>query len=404
MRIGIQGFKPERLKQLRLSADMTQTELAEKLECAAGNISKWEKGDSCPSAQSFNRLCEIFFTTKKWLLEAPVQGHKTNPSFYRSQVSTHKSSWEIGRVRLNWLEEISYKLQEALEFPPVDIPLFEGDDARLIDDSDIERLATNFREKWGLGNGPIKDVVHTLEKSGVIVARDEIGYVKMDGISKWSLVDNRPYVLLAADKAAPVRNRFDAAHELGHIVLHSKISNEQYLSHYDLIERQAHRFASAFLMPAESFSHEVSYATLDTFHSMKPRWNVSIASMIKRCIDLELVSPEAGIRLWKARSARGWVKSEPLDDSIPFEQPKLLSRSVQMLVENKILSKDQLRNELGLPTARLERLCNLPKDYFSTSSKDRVLDLRLRTSSSKTSNSTIANGHQKVLHFPKKSS
>ncbi len=402
MRLGIQGFKPERLKQLRLSADMTQTDLAEKLECAPGNISKWEKGDSCPSAQSFNRLCEIFSTSEKWLIESPLNDQDAKPSFYRSQVSTHKSSWDIAKIRLNWLEEISYKLQESLEFPPTNIPIFEGNDARLIDDAEIEQHASKCRGLWRLGNGPVKDVIHTLEKSGVVIARDEIGYVKMDGISKWSVVDNRPYVLLAADKANPVRNRFDAAHELGHIVLHSKISHEQYISHYDLIERQAHRFASAFLMPAESFSHEVTYATLDTLHSLKPRWNVSIAAMIKRCIDLEIVSAETGTRLWKARSARGWVKAEPLDNATAFEQPKLLSRSIQMLIENKILSKDQLRNELGIPQDRLERLCNLPNGYFSSNSSERILELKLR-SPGKNSYTTDRNPtQQNILNFPKR--
>ena len=49
-----------------------------------------------------------------------------------------------------------------------------------------------------------------------------------------------------------------------------------------------------------------------------------------------------------------------------------------MLVEHKILSKDALRDVLGVPTSILEELCCLPSGYFSANDKDRVVDIRLR--------------------------
>jgi len=381
MRTGIFGFQPERLRQLRISADMTQAKLAELLDCSAGNISKWEKGGSCPEANSFKKICELFSVPECWLLESPLRVSDASPSFYRSQVSTQKAAWEIADARLGWVEEISYKLQESLDFPKLNIPQYEGGDVKLISDPDIEELADECRRQWGLGAGPVKDVIHILESHGVIVARAEIGYVKMDGISKWSKVDGRPYVLLAGDKANPIRNRFDAAHELGHLVLHSKVSHGQYSSNYHLLENQAHRFASSFLMPSDGFSFEVKWPTLDGLLALKPRWKVSVAAMIKRCRDLEIIDSDVSARLWKGRSARRWTKSEPLDDIIGFEQPKLLKRSVMMLVEQKILSMEALRDILGVPLKDLEELCTLPKGYLTEGSSESVVDIRLRGSS-----------------------
>lgn len=399
MRAGILGFQPERLKQLRMSSGMTQASLAEALNCSAGNISKWENGGSSPEASSFYKICEYFGVSEKWLLEAPLSNASAMPSFFRSQVSTPKASWDAADARLAWLAEISYKLQESLEFPVVRIPSYEGKDVRLISDSEIESLADECRRVWRLGSGPIKDVVHVLESFGVVVARAEIGFVKMDGVSRWSPHDDRPYVLLAADKAGPIRNRFDAAHELGHLVLHRGVDAERYSSNYHLIEAQAHRFASAFLMPSESFPLEVKWPTLDGFLALKSRWKVSVAAMIKRCQDLEIISPDSVVRLWKGRSARGWVKKEPLDDLIEFEQPKLLKRSVMMLVENNILTRDSLRDVLGMPARDMEELCSLPAGYFSGELENIVVDLRLK---SRVSKAASGSSSAAVLSFPKK--
>lgn len=70
------------------------------------------------------------------------------------------------------------------------------------------------------------------------------GGSKLDAFSRW--FGERPLVLLWADKEDKARSRFDAAHELGHLVMHSDpdpLDREQ--------ERQANMFASTFLMPAE---------------------------------------------------------------------------------------------------------------------------------------------------------
>lgn len=399
MRSGILGFQPERLKQLRSASGLTQENLAELIICSPGNISKWEKGSAFPTAPSFQKLCAFFEVSESWLLEAPINSSSSNPSFFRSQVSTSKASWDAANARLDWLEEISYKLQESLEFPAVRIPAYSGD-IRLLSDEEIEQLADECRKMWGIGYGPITDMLQTLENAGVVTAKCHLGHLKMDGVSRWSGVDDRPYVLIAEDKASPIRNRFDAAHELGHLVLHRHVNFDQVKTDYHLLEAQAHRFASAFLMPSESFPLEIKWPTLDGFLALKNRWKVSIAAMIKRCQDLEIVDSNSAIRLWKGRSARGWVKKEPLDDTFEFERPKILSRSLSILVENSILSKSSLQGILGIPREKLEELCGVEKGYFFNSGNAQVIDIRVRVNSQRASQ--FQSTKSTVLNFPKK--
>lgn len=204
----------------------------------------------------------------------------------------------------------------------------------------------------------------------------------MDGVSHVSVLDGRPCVLIAEDKANAIRNRFDAAHELGHFVLHSKIPAAQYAKKelYDLLEGRAHRFASAFLMPPESFAQEVVWPTLDNLLSLKSRWKVSVASMIVRCRDLSLLTEPLELRLWKGRSARKWTRGEPGDDALAFEQPKLMMRGAHLLVDSGIFERTELAHQIGLPPETIEMLCNLRPGYLSVQSDagDNVAPLKLK--------------------------
>ncbi|MBN0495015.1 helix-turn-helix transcriptional regulator, partial [Pseudomonas aeruginosa] len=131
----------------------------------------WETGSSYPTAPSLQKICEFFGVSESWLLEKPIKSGFLRPSFFRSQVTTPKISWDVADARLDWLEEISYKLQESLEFPPVNIPAYSGSNVREISDEDIEALADECRKTWRLGDGPIQNVIQVLENFGAVTAR-----------------------------------------------------------------------------------------------------------------------------------------------------------------------------------------------------------------------------------------
>lgn len=228
--------------------------------------------------------------------------------------------------------------------------------------------------------GPISDVILLLENNGTICVRLELGYTNMDGNSRWFDTDHRPYLMVAGDKANAIRNCVDATHELAHLVLHRNIDTLEFNKHYKLIEDQAHLFAGAFLLPAETFGVEVIRPTLDTFLALKPRWKVSVAAMIMRCKQLQIIDDEAALRLWRSYSARGWRKGEPFDDGIPFEQPRLMPRGIMLLLEEGILTREVLLTQLGLRAGDCEKLCILPEGFFSMDeSVTQLARVRLKT-------------------------
>jgi hypothetical protein len=106
---------------------------------------------------------------------------------------------------------------ESGELPAVSIPCLPvaGSEATR---SDLEDVARQTRAAFGLPSGPVRNVVETIENHGLIVIRLPPETSDVDAFSL--PFHDRPVVVLGADKNDRARSRFDAAHELGHLVTH----------------------------------------------------------------------------------------------------------------------------------------------------------------------------------------
>ena len=75
---------------LRTAAEMTQSELAQKLNYSDKLISKWERGDAAPNAQTLKRLSEIFDVSIDYIFEDHREADDEPPAprkFYRHIVA-----------------------------------------------------------------------------------------------------------------------------------------------------------------------------------------------------------------------------------------------------------------------------------------------------------------------------
>lgn len=381
MRAGVPGFQPERLVEARDSRGLSQVALGDLIGRDGSTVSRWERAGQLPEPEALQALSAALRLPVPYFLK-PLTDHGARPMFFRALLSTTtQADRKRAKVRLRWAQDIAVAIQEWLELPAVDIPEFEIFDHRQIRDEDIEAIAAECRRRWNLGVGPISDMMLAIENAGVIVVREEVGTASMDGVSNWSDLDNRPGILIASDKATAVRSRMDLAHELGHLVLHRHISTRTLHSSADFkeIERQAFHFAGALLLPADSFSAEVYSPSLNTFLVLKERWKVSIGAMVMRSAQLGIVSDDYATRLWRHYSARGWRKSEPLDDVLKAEFPRLLARSIRLLVDEGVQSREDLLAEFRLSSTDIEALCALPRGYMNLTSAEVVAFPSLKT-------------------------
>ena len=91
------------------------------------------------------------------------------------------------------------------------------------------------------------------------------------------------------------------------------------------------RFAAEFLMPAHLIRPELRQRSLGHFAGLKRKWMVSIAALIERAHSLGTITQTNRTSLYKALSARGWRKREPLSEQLPPETPTVPASIVKAL-------------------------------------------------------------------------
>ncbi|MGB8542749.1 MAG: XRE family transcriptional regulator [Candidatus Acidiferrales bacterium] len=379
--IGTPGFFGERLREAREARGLTATALSEMIGVTNANVSQYEHGKQTPSPEVMERLIQVLNCPRSFFLRRP-QVTERAIVFYRSMSAATKMARVRAEARFGWLKEIVRYFGAYLDFPRLNVPAFpQPADASVITSPQIEEMAVECRRFWSLEDNPISDLLLVLENNGIIVSRGELAVETIDSFSQWPTQET-PYIFLNSDKASAVRLRFDAAHELGHLLLHRGVDAKAFktTSTHRLMEDQCHRFALALLLPPDRFTGELFAPTLNGFFSLKERWGVAIAAMIKRCEQLGILDQEQARRTWINLSRRGWRKWEPLDDTIIPESPRVLPRSVQLLIESGIKTKEQMLGELNFSASDLEGLLCLPPGYFSQKSPLTLVTTKVKRS------------------------
>ena len=365
MRVGTPGFEPGRLREaMRARGVNTMLALAGLLGKNTSTVSRWLDGSSAPEPATIEQLARVLNVRGEFFLTSRSEAAGT--VFWRSVAAARKRDLERQEARMSWLQHISEVVEEFVEFPAVNLPDVMGSSSyRQLRNDDIEAVALDLRRYWNMGEGPCWDVVRHMERLGFVVASDEMGTSSLDGLCQWREDRQRPFVLLASDKMSFFRRQMDAAHEMAHALLHRRVSPDDLRRDFEIIEAQAFRLASAFLMPSTSYAVALVRPTLATFHAMKERWRVSIKAQIRRASDLKILDKDQATSLYKYYSAKGWSREEPLDRLFPPTQPRLLADALQMAVDSGAVGRTELlQRYFLLPASDVEVLGGLTPGWF----------------------------------------
>lgn len=365
MRNGTPGFVPAKLVEAREARGIiTREAMARRIGKSASTVQRWEEGDSSPEPEALRLLAEALNVRAEHFVRDSIDEPK--PVFFRSLASALKREKAYQRARIVWLQDVARIIQHYVELPVVDLPdVLAGKSYKALRHDDFDRIAIDLRAHWKMSDGPCPDVVAHMERIGFVVASEEMGTVKLDGLCKWSEVESRPYVLLAADKMSFARRQMDAAHEMAHGILHRGLTEEELRDNFQLIEEQAFRLASAFLLPHDAYLADVKALSLPAFEVLKERWKVSIKAQIRRLRELDIIDVDYARLLYKSYSAKGWTRGEPFDDVWPLQRPRALAEGLNAIVDAQVRTKSELLNsDFTLPAADIESLCSLPEGWF----------------------------------------
>lgn len=332
-------FNSTRLAVARKRNGLTMTALAERVGVSPRTISAYEDGAQ-PSQQVLERIAVAleypasFFSGEA--LDTPEpRGVSFRALTKMSALERDRalSQGALGLLLNNWIEE-------RFELPSSALP-------DLSQELDPEAAAIGLRQQWGLGETPIRNVVHLLESKGVRIYSLAVDSLNVDAFSLWN--NETPVIFLNTRKSAE-RSRFDAAHELGHLILHRHAPRED----RRLAEDEANRFSSAFLMPrASTLARAPRLATIQQLKSQKKHWIVSVAALNFRWHALGITNAWQYRHLSAEIGKRGYRINEP--DPAPRESSQLLSKVLTILREDSLSQRD-IANQLSIPTTELEQL------------------------------------------------
>ncbi|MFF4828230.1 helix-turn-helix domain-containing protein [Streptomyces sp. NPDC001312] len=353
------ALDPARITQARHLAALTKKEVAERIGVTPAAVGQYEAGITRPGPALIPQLAEVLAVPVEFFLAGrPFGKLDSSMAHFRSLRSTklYQRARALGVAGQVW--ELAHALERRVQLPLVDLPGFAGGEvhpgAEL--SRDPVQAAQELRSYWGLGEGPISHLVRRLETKGIVIAHpDGIDPLaqSVDAFSTSQLP--RPLAVLTKNRCDDVyRFRFTAAHELGHLVLHSDAAPGD-----STHEREADAFAAEFLTPRNSLAPLLPRRMdLAGLAELQRTWGVSVDSLIYRCRELGLISDATASRTYKRLNAlRGSPGFTPPSVSeYPGEQPVMLRQAFELAAAERSLTIAELAHELAWRPARVEEI------------------------------------------------
>ena len=377
------SFNPMRLNEARLYRKMTIEELANYVGVKKQAISQFENGKSSPEFNTLQSISKTLNFPIRFFIENEDKDTMMGNTYFRAPFSSNKKDLNSQRIKAKYVAYIQNCLSEYVDFPFLNLPHFDEID-------NLEYIANQTRDFWGLGREPIPDMVAVLERNGIIVSEFSTEGKTIDAFYQYGEIFDKEYycVVLGTDKLTFVRRQFNAAHELAHILLHERNNDIDELDRVEFRRREdeANKFASAFLLPKDSFADDIlPYCNkLNYYVELKRKWKVSISAMVIRAFDLEIITANQYQYLMRQISRNGWRTQEPLDEYIVVKRPKALKQAINMLLLNDCLTPKQIfelfsKYKTSLPKDVIDEVLNLDPDTlpdeFDDNSDSKIVTL-----------------------------
>ncbi|MEU3649433.1 ImmA/IrrE family metallo-endopeptidase [Lentzea sp. NPDC034063] len=361
-------FTPSRLALARKRRGLTLVDLARQVDLTAQSLSNMECGRQEPSAANLRRLTTVLGFPISFFGEPDIDELTAVQVSFRARTKMPARAREAVLSAARLVVEVHSWIDSQFKLPDVDIPTLDRTMAP-------EVAAEHVRARWNLGNlSPIANMVHLLESRGVTVYSIPPEYADIDAFSFWWR--GRPFVILNTMKSAE-RGRFDAAHELAHLVLHKdNVGTEDVRA----MEKEANMFAATLLMPTASINrHCPKNPTTDQIIRLKHQWKVAALALTYRLHEVGQLTDWNYRRSVIELGRMGYKTAEPGGAS--RETSQLLQKVLNSLRGSRVSFSD-LSRKLHLTTDELNgylfRLALTPVTGSGSSASKRTQSTGLR--------------------------
>lgn len=323
----------ERIKQRRQALGLSLQDVSDRLgllgeTITRAGLSKYENGKSMPKAQFIWNLAKVLSVKNDYFFTESKIGIKWL-AFRKNSSLTRKAEDTVKSHAAEYMER--FLSLEAVLSPDKKREIPAKTTIQTI--KEAEDVAANLRKEWELNSWPIESVTQLLESKGFYVMEENIDDRKFDGLS--GVVNNNALLIISKSGISVDCKRFNLAHELGHHVINIET---------DLSEKASHRFASAFLMPAQSLLEELGASRrnidLNELLLLKEKYGISVQSLTVRCRDLGIINENVFRQMFMFFRSNYWHVNEP--GLCPHrEEPVLFRKMIFKAVAEGVISSDK---------------------------------------------------------------
>lgn len=332
-------FNCTKLALARKRRQLTKKELAERSGITAVTLTRLETGKTTdPSMETLESLAKVLSYPVEFFFGESFDNLTTDAVSFRS-LSTMSAAQRDAALAAG---EIAFDLEkwinQRFDLPTPDLPDLREDEPT--------SAAGAIRNYWGIGSKPIPKLIKMFEAKGIRVFTLAEKNKNVDAFSCWK--NDIPYIFLNTFKSSE-RTRFDAAHELGHLLMHrhTPSGNENG-------EKEADLFAASFLIPKEDLiNHLPRVYSLKQLIEKKERWGVSVAALARTSFNNNLISDWNYRELCKQISMLGYRTREP--NERPPEKSIVWQKVLELLWKDGF-TRSNIAKELNLPDDEIESL------------------------------------------------
>ena len=356
----------QRLRLARKKAGFSMRELAGRLSppITAQAISKYEAGRMMPSSAVLIGLGRTLDVSLDFLTGGQVEA-LTGIEFRKHSGTSAKDRARAEAIVTEQLEDY-LTIEDILEIAPPADPFGDLRCDRVGSFDEVEDKAGALRTRWDLGLDPVPSVTALLEDRGIRVVAADLP-ARCDGLACGvTRSGNRPSTeaVVTSIRTNVERRRLTLAHELAHRVIRDTGCSDI------RIEKAMHRFAAAFLAPAEHLRAEVGprrqRVPYRELMRLKHFYGMSAAAMLIRLRDVRILPP-AAVEYAFRTYARSWRtrEPEPMADNeglATFERPRRFERLVWRALGEELISPVRAAELLKRSLSEVERELRGPHD------------------------------------------
>lgn len=331
------NFNCKMLSLARKYRNFTQKMLSDRTNISQAHLSKIEQGLQIPSNEYLTSISKALDFPINFFLQTgnffpPITPFHRKRSGLSTKIQEHAEALaNLKRINLQILRS---EVNIEGRVPKLDLDEYEGKPAL---------VAQAIRNYFKLPRGPIENLVEVLEDFGVFIFLEGMGSNQLDG---FTLLGDGAYPLIFINEAfSGDRQRLTEGHELGHYVMHEIVT--------PTAEQEAWEFATEFLMPKEDIQFDLRQARkLSDFADLKRKWKISMAALIRRSRDLNIIGEQRYRYLMQCMAPYRVV--EPVN--IPKEKPTLFNELIDTYINDLHYTEEDLEKILCINESLYDEL------------------------------------------------